>query len=151
MNYTQSDITYPLIINLYLIVTDLLRGILTRNLQNTRQMDEELKNSIHKIKKIRDSIKRRAEIYSSLGALDDRGTARALGSLQRASAPGRKIQKIGFILLFAPDPFTTVAGVPMIIAGKYLDRVYNGTTISDIGHATKNFASNISEIKDKMR
>jgi hypothetical protein len=113
-------------------------------------MDEELKTGIHKIKKLRDSIKRRAEVYSSLGKLDDRGTARSLGSLQRAPAPGKKIQKIGFILLFSPEPFTTVAGVPMIIAGKYLDKVYNGATIVDIGHETKNFASHVSDIKDKM-
>ena len=114
-------------------------------------MDEGLRKNIHKIKKMRDSIKRRAEIYSSLGTLDDRGTARALGSLQRAPAPGKKIQKIGFILLLSPEPFTTAAGVPMIIAGKYLDRVYNGATIADIGHETKNFAGSISDFKDKIR
>lgn len=100
---------------------------------------------------MRESIKRRAEIYSNLGALDDRGTARALGALQRAPAPGKKIQKIGFILLFSPEPFTTVAGVPMILAGKYLDRVYNGATISDIGHETRSFAKHISDFKDRIR
>ena len=114
-------------------------------------MDKELKTSIHKIKKLRDSMKRRAEIYSSLGKLDDRGTARALGSLQRASAPGKKIQKIGFILFLAPEPFTTVAGIPMIIAGKYIDRVYNGSTIADIGHETKNFHNHITDIKHAIR
>lgn len=114
-------------------------------------MTEGLKRRIHKIRKMNDSIKRRVEIYSTLGTLDDKGTARALGSLQRAPAPGKKIQKIGFILCLSPEPFTTVAGVPMIIAGKYLDRVYNGATISDIGHEAKNFARNVSDIKDKMR
>ena len=114
-------------------------------------MDEGLKTNIHKIKRLRDSMKRRAEVYSSLGKLDDRGTARALGSLQRAPAPGKKIQKIGFILLFAPEPFTTVAGVPMIIAGKYLDKVYNGATIGDVGHETKKFASHMADFKDKIR
>jgi hypothetical protein len=110
-------------------------------------VDKELKTSIHKIKKLRDSMKRRAEVYSSLGKLDDSGTARALGSLQRASAPGKKIQKIGFILFLAPEPFTTAAGIPMIIAGKYLDKVYNGSTIADIGHETKHFAQHITDIK----
>ncbi len=114
-------------------------------------MDEGLRKNIHKIKKMRESIKRRAEVYSSLGALDDRGTARALGSLQRASAPGKKIQKIGFIFLLSPDPFTTPIGVPMIIAGKYLDRVYNGATIKDVGHETRNFAINISDFKDTIK
>lgn len=114
-------------------------------------MDEGLKRRIHKIKKMHDSVKRRTEVYSTLGNLDDRGTARALGSIQRAPAPGKKIQKIGFLLLLAPEPFTTVAGIPMIIAGKYLDKVYNGSTIADIGHETKKFASSVSDIKDKMR
>ena len=113
-------------------------------------MNRELKHSIHKIKRLRDSMKRRAEIYSSLGSLDDRGTARALGSLQRAPAPGKKIQKIGFIFLLSPEPFTTAAGIPMIIAGKYLDKVYNGATIADIGHATKHFTHNLTDIKHSM-
>jgi hypothetical protein len=114
-------------------------------------MDEGLKTSIRKIKKMRASIKRRAEVYSSLENLDDRGTARALGSLQRSSAPGKKIQKIGFILLLSPEPFTTAIGIPMIVAGKYLNKVYNGATISDVGNATRNFVSNIVDIKDKIR
>ena len=114
-------------------------------------MDERIRKNIHKIKKMRESIKRRAEVYSTLGGLDDRGTSRALGALQRAPAPGKKIQKVGFILLFSPEPFTTAFGVPMIIAGKYLDRVYNGATISDIGHETRNVASGISDFKDKIR
>lgn len=114
-------------------------------------MDEGLKNGIDKIKTLSASLKRRTEVYSSLGAMDDRGTARALGALQRAPAPGKKIQKVGFILLFAPDPFTTFAGPPLIIAGRYLDRVYNGATIKDIGTETKDFASHMTSIKDTMR
>ncbi len=116
-------------------------------------MDEELKASIHKIKRLKDSIKRRAQVYSSLRSLDDRGTAGALGALQRAPAPGKKLQKIGFILFWIPEPFgvTTVAGIPMILAGKYLDKVYNGATIADVGHETKSFVRNVADFKDKIR
>ena len=116
-------------------------------------MDEGLRHGIRRIKGLRDSLHRRAKIYSDLGSLDDRGTARALGSLQRAPAPGKKMQKIGFILFWIPEPLgvTNAVGIPMIIAGKYLDKVYNGATISDIGAETKNFASNVSDIKDRMR
>jgi len=114
-------------------------------------MDEGVRQGIDKIKKVSDSLHRRARIYSELGKIDDRGTARALGSLQRASAPGKKITKIGFIFLLSPDPFTTPIGIPMIIAGKYLDRVYNGATIKDVGQETKNFFSDYSNLKDKMR
>jgi hypothetical protein len=114
-------------------------------------MDKELRTGIHKIKRLRESMKRRAEVYSFLGKLDDRGTARTLGALQRAPAPGKKIKKIGFILLLSPEPLTTALGIPMIIAGKYLDKVYNGATISDIGHETKKFANHVSDLKHTMR
>ena len=114
-------------------------------------MDEGIKTGIDKIKKVRDSLHRRAKVYSDLGKLDDRGVARALGSVQRAPAPGKKITKIGFIMLLSPDPFTTPFGVPMIIVGKYLEKVYNGATIKDVGQETKNFFSDMSSIKDKIR
>jgi len=114
-------------------------------------MDEGVKTGIDKIKKVRDSLHRRVKIYAELGKLDDRGTARALGSLQRAPAPGKKITKIGFIFLLSPDPITTPFGIPMIIAGKYLDRVYNGSTIKDVGQETKNFHTEMSSFKDKLR
>jgi len=113
-------------------------------------MDEGVKTGIDKIRKARDSLHRRAKIYSELGKLDDRGVARALGSVQRAPAPGKKITKIGFIFLLSPDPITTPFGIPMIIAGKYLERVYNGATIKDVGQETKNFFTDMSSIKDKM-
>ena len=114
-------------------------------------MDEGVKTGIDKIKKVRDSLHRRAKVYSDLGKLDDRGVARALGSVQRAPSPGKKITKIGFIMLVSPDPFTTHFAIPTIIAGKYLEKVYNGATIKDIGEETKNFATDMSSIKDQMR
>jgi hypothetical protein len=113
-------------------------------------MDKGIKTDIDKIKKVRDSLHRRAKIYSELGTLDDRGVARALGSVQRAPAPGKKITKIGFVFLLSPDPITTPFGIPMIIAGKYLERAYNGATIKDIVQETKNFFTDMSSIKDKM-
>jgi hypothetical protein len=116
-------------------------------------MDEHYKKHIARIKKIGESAKRRAEIYSGLAGLDDRGTARSLGALQRAPAPGKKLQKIGFILFWIPEPLmvTNAIAVPMIIAGKYLDKVYNGSTISDVGHETKNVVGAISDIKERIR
>jgi hypothetical protein len=116
-------------------------------------MDEHYKKHIARIKKIGESVKRRTEIYSGLASLDDRGTARSLGSLQRASAPGKKLQKIGFILFWIPEPLmiTNAVAVPMIIAGKYMDRVYNGATISDVGHETRNMFGTINDIKEHMR
>ncbi len=116
-------------------------------------MEEHYKKHIARIKKIGESAKRRVEIYSGLANLDDRGTARSLGGLQRASAPGKKLQKIGFILFWIPEPLmiTNAVAVPMIIAGKYLDKVYNGSTISDVGDETRNMVSTLNGIKEHIR
>jgi hypothetical protein len=38
----------------------------------------------------------------------------------------------------------------MILAGRYLDKKYNGATIHDIGHATKNTMSSISDFKTSV-
>jgi len=116
-------------------------------------MDDHYRKHIARIKKIGESAKRRVEIYSDLANLDDRGTARSLGALQRAPAPGKKLQKIGFILFWIPEPLmiTNAVAVPMIIAGKYLDRVYNGATISDVGDETRNVVSSINNIREHTR
>ncbi len=115
-------------------------------------MEEDYRKSIHRIKKINESIKRRAEVYLGLSGIDDRGTARSIKALQRAPAPGKKLQKIGFILFWIPEPFgiTNAIGGPMILAGRYLDKVYNGATISDIGHETKNFVGAVTDFKEKI-
>ena len=76
-------------------------------------------------------------------------TARSLGALQKAPAPGKKLQKIGFLMLWIPEPtgVTCAIGGPMIVAGRYLDKKYNGSTIRDIGHHTKNTLSTINDFR----
>ncbi len=98
------------------------------------------------------SIKRRTSLYSELSKVDDKKTAQSLGSLHKASAPGKKLQKIGFIMFWVPEPsgVTCAIGGPMILAGKYLDRVYNGSTISDIGTQTKSTVSSIHDFKNSL-
>lgn len=112
-------------------------------------MDEQMREKIKQMKLIKESLTRRASIYSNLAKIDDKGTARSLGALQRASAPGKKMQKIGFIMFWVPEPtgITNAIGGPMILAGRYLDKVYNGSTISDIGNETKNTFSAINDFK----
>ena len=38
----------------------------------------------------------------------------------------------------------------MILAGKYLEKVYNGAKISDVGNHTKDTFSTIRDFKDSM-
>lgn len=112
-------------------------------------MNGQMREKIKQMKLIKESLTRRSSIYSNLAKIDDKGTAHSLGALQRASAPGKKMQKIGFIMFWVPEPtgITNAIGGPMILAGRYLDKVYNGSTISDIGHETKNTVSAINDFK----
>ena len=99
-----------------------------------------------------ESAKRRAGLYSDLSKVDDKKTAQSLGALNKAPDPGKKLQKIGFIMFWVPEPsgVTCAIGGPMILAGKYLDKVYNGSTINDIGTQTKNTVSSINDFKKSL-
>ena len=115
-------------------------------------MNDPLRNHIEKLKIMRESAKRRAELYSDLTKLDDKNTTRSLRALTKAPAPGKKIQKIGFIMLWIPEPtgVTCAVGGPMILAGRYLEKVYNGAKITDIGSHTKDSFSTIHDFKNSV-
>ena len=115
-------------------------------------MPNTLKERLDKIRKFSDSAKRRANLYTDMAKMDDARTARSLGVLQKAPAPGKKLQKIGFLMLWVPEPtgVTCAVGGPMIIAGRYLDKKYNGATIHDIGSETKSTISSIKDFKSSV-
>ncbi|WP_420545703.1 hypothetical protein [Nitrosopumilus sp.] len=115
-------------------------------------MPDALKERLDKIRKFSDSAKRRSDLYADMAKMDDTRTARSLGALQKASAPGKKLQKIGFLMLWVPEPtgVTCAVGGPMIIAGRYLDKKYNGATIHDIGNETKSAMSSIKDFKSSV-
>ena len=115
-------------------------------------MADPLKERLDKIRSFTDSAHRRAGLYTDIAKIDDKNTARSLGALQRAPAPGKKLQKIGFLMLWVPEPtgVTCAVGGPMIVAGRYLDKKYNGATIADIGHHTRDATSTISDFKNTL-
>jgi hypothetical protein len=115
-------------------------------------MVDPLKARLEKLRKISESAKRRANLYVDVAKLDSAHTASSLGALQKAPAPGKKLQKIGFLMLWVPEPtgVTCAIGGPMIVAGRYLDKKYNGATIHDIGHETKNTLSSINDFKHSI-
>ncbi len=112
-------------------------------------MSDELEQKIKQLKLMAESAKRRSNLYSGISSLNDKNTAKSLGSLNRASAPGKKMQKLGFIMLWIPEPtgVTCAVGGPMILAGRYLEKKYNGTTLKDIGEQTKNTITSINNFK----
>ena len=115
-------------------------------------MDDHLNMRLKKLKTISESARRRASLYSDLSKVDDKRTAQSLRALQKAPDPGRKIKKVGFIIFWFPEPtgITHVIGAPMILAGKYLEGVYNGSTIHDIATETKNATSSLHDFKQSV-
>jgi len=115
-------------------------------------MKDPLQSYIEKLKIMKESANRRNELYSDITKLDDKNTTRSLKALTKAPAPGNKISKIGFIMLWIPEPtgITCAVGGPMILAGRYLDKVYNGAKISDVHSHTKDSFSTIHDFKDSM-
>jgi len=115
-------------------------------------MEDLLKRKLNELRAASGSIKRRTNLYSDLSKVDDRKTAESLSVLQKAPAPGKKLQKIGFIMFWVPEPsgVTCAIGGPMILAGKYLERMYNGSTIHDIGNETKDTVSYINDFKKSL-
>ena len=115
-------------------------------------MDDSLNLKLKKIRAMSGSVMRRNSLYSELSKVEDKKTAESLGALHKAPAPGKKLQKIGFIMFWVPEPsgVTCAIGGPMILAGKYLDKVYNGSTINDIGTQTKDTVSSIHDFKNSL-
>ena len=113
-------------------------------------MTHPLQERIRHLRLMAESAKRRSNIYSGISGFDDKKTAESLGALNRASAPGKKMQKLGFIMLWIPEPtgVTCAVGAPMILAGRYLDKKYNGSTLKDIGEHTKETITSINNFKN---
>ena len=122
------------------------------NFTSLSNMQDPLQERIEKLKIMRESAKRRSGLYSDIMKLDDKSTTRSLRALTKAPAPGKKIQKIGFIMLWIPEPtgITCAVGGPMILAGRYLEKVYNGAKISDVSNHTKDSFSTIHDFKNSV-
>jgi len=115
-------------------------------------MVDHLKLRLEKLRKSSESAKRRASLYTDIAKMNNGPNTSSLGVLQKAPAPGKKLQKIGFLMLWVPEPtgVTCAIGAPLIVAGRYLDKKYNGATIHDIGHETKNTMMSIKDFKNSI-
>ena len=115
-------------------------------------MADHLREQIERLRIMRESASRRSSLYSDMDKLDDKKISQSLGALNRASAPGRKMQKLGFLMLWIPEPtgVTVAAGAPMILAGRYLEKKYNGSTLKDIGQSTRETMSSINQFKASL-
>jgi|TARA_B110001454_G_C12372955_1_gene289226 hypothetical protein len=115
-------------------------------------MSDLMKQRIEKLRLMKESANRRSSLYSDITKISDKNASKSLSSLNRASAPGKKLQKLGFVMLWIPEPtgITVAVGAPMILAGRYLDKIYNGATLKDIGSNTKETMSSLHQFKNHM-
>ncbi len=115
-------------------------------------MTDPIKERLDILRKSTESAKRRANLYGEIVRIDNNHSTSSLGGLQKASAPGKKLQKIGFLMLWVPEPtgVTIAVGGPMIVAGRYLDKTYNGATIQDVGRETNNALTSIKDFKNSI-
>ena len=115
-------------------------------------MTDQLKERLDNVKRFSDSIHRRAGLYSNVAQMNDGHMAQSLGALNKAPAPGKKLQKIGFAMIWLPEPtFVSCAvGGAMIGTGRYFDKKYNGTTLADVGNETKNAIGTIRGFKESI-
>lgn len=115
-------------------------------------MEDVLVKKLEKLKAYSGSVKRKTSLYADIAKIHDKHAVKSLGALHKAPAPGKKLQKIGFIIFWIPEPtgITCAVGAPMILAGKYLDRKYNSSTIEDIGYSAREASSSLSDFKSSI-
>ena len=115
-------------------------------------MEDALAKKVAQLRAYSGSVKRRNSMYYDIAKIHDKNTVKSLGALHKAPAPGKKLQKIGFIMFWVPEPtgVTCAVGGPMILAGRYLEKKYNSATISDVGHHVRESFSSISDLKSSI-
>jgi hypothetical protein len=113
---------------------------------------EEYHRRLRKLKLMSDSIKRRTKVYHEIADIDKKNTAKSMTALRKAPNPGGKLQKIGFIVFWIPEPtgISNAVAAPMILTGKYLEKKYNGATLKDVYSETKNHQYTVSSFKDTV-
>jgi hypothetical protein len=93
------------------------------------------------------SLKGRVNMYAGVSRLNSERLKGPLKSLVHASAPGKKISKIGIALFWVPEPtmISNAVALPMIAGGKLLDRYYTGMTLKHVGEETRKNMSSLEE------
>ena len=113
-------------------------------------VSENMAKTLAMIKAHSASVKRRASMYSEIA--DTAGSnVSGISSLNRSPKTGKHMQKVGFIMMWIPEPtgVTCAIGAPMILAGRYLDK-RSGGSLSDVTEGTKNALDRVHNVHNSM-
>jgi hypothetical protein len=110
-------------------------------------MVEDCKNNVKKVNTAIDSLKSKANLYANVTNLNNNKLKEPLKDLVHASAPGKKVNRIGWAMFWIPEPtmISNLVGLPMIVGGKLLDRYYSGTTIKHVGEEARKTLNSLQE------
>lgn len=108
------------------------------------------RDNVRKINMAVDSLKSKAGIYANVANLNNKSLKTPLRDLMYASAPGKKVSKIGVAIFWVPEPtmISDVVGLSMIAGGKLLDRYYTGTTVK---HVNEEARKTLNSLQDFLR
>ncbi len=103
------------------------------------------KDSVKKMNLAVNSLKSKANLYQNVTNLNSSRLRGSLKSLVYASAPGKKLMKVGWAMFWIPEPtlISNMVGLPLIAGGKLMDRYYTGMTINHVGQEARKTLSSL--------
>ncbi len=110
-------------------------------------MPGDCKDNVKKINAAVGSLESKTNLYANVTNLNSGRLKEPLKSLVHASAPGKKLSKIGWVMFWIPEPtmISNIVGLPLIAGGKLLDRYYNGTKINHVGEEARKTLNSLEE------
>ncbi|GBC74073.1 hypothetical protein HRbin05_00104 [archaeon HR05] len=112
-------------------------------------MQDKGSNNIKRARDAVDMLKRRIELRSSmLDTLADNNLKASINSIRHAPQLSKKISRIGWMLFWIPEPtmVSTAVGIPMILAGKALERYYNSLTVKGLYEETSRMLKSLEQL-----
>lgn len=112
-------------------------------------MQDKDSNNIKRVRDAVDMLKRRMELRSSmLDALADNNLKASINSIRHAPQLSKKISRIGWLLFWIPEPtmISNAVGIPMILAGKALERYYNNLTVKGLYEETSRMLKSLEQL-----
>ncbi|MEM0446214.1 MAG: hypothetical protein QXW14_04055 [Candidatus Nitrosocaldus sp.] len=108
------------------------------------------KNSVKRARDAVDLLKKRMELRSSMiSIIADAKVKASVDGIRHAPQLSKKISRLGWMLFWIPEPtmVSTAVGIPMILAGKALDRYYNNLTVKGLYEETAKMLKSLESFR----
>ena len=72
---------------------------------------------------------------------------RSTRRVTNVSNPWKKMSTVGMALIVCPDPFSTIAGIPLFAVGQLVNRRSSGTRLRDVSREVRKLCHDLNEIR----